>query len=221
MSTKAKKQARKSKTKHDFPKEATEIKDSAISFLGEVEKSGEKLATEVKHFFEQLADHVSSVASTAAKTTVSVTEKVTGANPAPHLSRALDEVKDAGEVSLRAIGEGFDSLREYIVNLAPAGVKTPKESPATKKTVKKKTSAKKSATKKKTAAKKSTRKTAVSKKAAAKKVVKKPAAGKKAAKKKVVKKPAAKKKVSATKVVKKPVAKKKAAVRKVASKKTG
>jgi hypothetical protein len=220
MSTKAKKQASKSKTKHDFPKEATEIKDSAISYLGEVEKSGENLATEVKHFFEQLADHVSSVASTAAKTTVAVTEKVSGANPAPHLSRALDEVKDAGEVSLRAIGEGFDSLREYIVNLAPAGAKTPKESPAAKKTVKKKTSVKKSATKKKTAAKKSTRKTAVSKKAAAKKVVKKPAAGKKAAKKKVVKKPAAKKKVSATKVVKKPVAKKKAAVRKVASKKT-
>lgn len=225
MSAKAKKPASKSKTKHDFPKEATEMKDSAISFLGDVEKSGENLATEVKHFFEQLADHVSSVASTAAKTTVSVTEKVTGANPAPHLSRALDEVKDAGEVSLRAIGEGFDSLREYIVNLAPAGAKTPKESPATKKTVKKKTSAKKSVTKKKTAAKKSTRKAAVSNKAAAKKVVKKPAAAKKAAKKKVVKKkvvkkPAAKKKVSSTKVVKKPVAKKKAAVRKVASKKT-
>jgi len=197
MSAKAKKQRKKSKTKHDFPEEAAEMKDSAISFLGEVEKSGEKLANEVKHFFEQLADHVSTAASTAAKKTASVKGKMAGADPTPHLSRALDEVKEAGESSLRAVGEGFDALRHHITSLTPAGAKTAKKAAAKKKTVEKKVSASKPVARKKAAAKK-----VVKKPAAAKKVVKKPAAKKKVAAKNLATKPAAKKKVSATKVVK-------------------
>jgi len=198
MSAKAKKQRKKSKTKHDFPEEAAEMKDSAISFLGEVEKSGEKLANEVKHFFEQLADHVSTAASSAAKKTASVKGKMAGADPTPHLSRALDEVKEAGEASLRAVGEGFDALRHHVTSLTPSGAKTAKKAAARKKTVEKKVSASKPVARKKPAAKK---------KVAARKVVKKPAAKKKvsAKKKGAAKKVAAKTKVSAKKVVKKPV----------------
>ncbi|MDJ0957969.1 MAG: hypothetical protein QNI91_13965 [Arenicellales bacterium] len=196
MAKKAKKQPKKSKAK-DFTQEASEMKDSAIKFLGEVEKSGEKLATEVKNFFEQMADHAASVASTAAKTTQSVTEKVTSVDPTQHLSRVLEEVKDAGETSMRALGEGFEVLRKHILDITPVAGPAKKK----KKVTKKKAAAKKKAIKKKVAKKPVTKK-----KVSAKKTVKKSSPKKKVVAKKSTKKSAVKKKV-----VKKTVAKKKAA----------
>jgi hypothetical protein len=206
MGAKAKKRSKKSKAKHKFSKEAAEMKDKAISYLGEVEKTGEKLATDVKHFFEQMADHVTSVASTAAKTTANVKGKVTGADPTPHLAKAMEEVKDAGAASLSALGEGFDALRRHIMSLTPG----PGKEPAAKKTsVKKKAAAKKKAPVKKVA-----KKTA----GVAKKAAKTPAAGAKVGAKKAVKKAPVRKKAVKTPAVKKTVAKK-PAVKKTAAKK--
>ena len=188
MAVKAKKQTKETKSKSDFTKEASEMRDSAIKFLGEVEKSGEKLAMEVKHFFEQMADNAGAVASTAAKTTQSVTKKVAGTDPGQHLSRVMDEVKEAGETSMRALGEGFDALRQHILDLTPTTA------------TRKKGTAKKKATKEKATKRK------VVKKKATKKVAKKKPVTKKASKKKTTKKPIAKKKVVAKRVVKKRVA---------------
>ena len=203
MATKAKKQPKKSKAKPDFTKEAKEMKNSAIKFLSEVEKSGEKLAIEVKNFFEQMADHAASVASTAAKTTQSLTKNVTSADPTQHLSRVMEEVKEAGETSIRALGEGFETLRKHILDLTP-----PAGSAEKKKVVKKKTAAKKKAVKKKVA-----KKPATKKKVSAKKTAKKSSSKKKMVAKKPTKKQAAMKKVVKKKVAKKKAVKKKTAVR--------
>lgn len=193
MDKKTKKQNKESKTEPDLAKEAREIKNSAIKFLGEVEKSGEKLAAEVKQFFEQMADNAASVASTAAKTTVSMTEKVAGAEPGQHLSRVMDEVKEAGEVSMRAVGEGFDALRQHILDLSPTAEKKPKKSTAKKQALKKKPGTKKvsrkPAVKKKASTKKTTKKTAAKKQVSTKRTAKKKATNqgvKKAASKKAV-----------------------------------
>ena len=52
------------------------IADTATEFIGEVEKAGEALVTEVKQLFDGLTDKVTDVANTAAETTVSVAGKV-------------------------------------------------------------------------------------------------------------------------------------------------
>lgn len=181
MAAKAKKQAKKSKAEPDFSKEASEMRDSALKFLGEVEKSGEKLTAEVKHFFEQMADNAGAVASTAAKTTRSVTKKVAGTDTTEHLSRVMDEVKEAGETSMRALGEGFDALREHILDLTPRATRKKKKGAVKKKAVKKQ------ATKKKASAKKVAQKKSAKKKVSGKKAAKKQVTKKKVAAKRVVK----------------------------------
>lgn len=208
VATKAKKE-NKSKLKPDFSEESSELRDAAMRFLGEVEKSGETLATEVKIFFEQVTDQVIDVASTAAKKTASVTEKVAGTDPGEHLSRVMNEVKEAGELSMRVIGEGVDALREHILDLASSAADKPKKGgvrePAANKKARTKKTDKKQAASRKAAAKKTRKKQAVKKQRGAKKTTKKRVV------KKVIKKPTAKKKVATKKV-----AKKKASRRKVA-----
>jgi hypothetical protein len=167
---------------------ASSIKDSATEFLEEVEKTGNTLLAEVRQLFDALTDKVSSAASAAAETTTSMAEKVAGNEPAQLARRLLQDVKEAGEASLRVIGEGFDTLRRRVApgEDAPGDVSadkaaaTPAEAkaaPAKKVVAKKKvaTSRKVSATKQ------STTKKAAAKKAAKKKVTNKKVASRKTA----------------------------------------
>ncbi len=138
------------------------IKETAKGFLDEAEKTGTALVDEVKGLFDELSKKVAEVAGSAAETTASVAEKVTIKEPAELARGLMEDVKDAGEASLRTIGKGFDELRERVIS-------------SSEKTSSGKSKDKKAAKKKKTAAKK---------KAAKKKVAKKKVAKKKAAKKK-------------------------------------
>ena len=176
---------------------ASSIKNSATEFLEEVEKTGNTLLGEVRQLFEGLTEKVSSAASAAAETTASMAEKVAGNEPAQLARRLLEDVKEAGEASLRVIGEGFDTLRRRVAPGAEApgegGAEKAAEPPAeakaapAKQGVAKKTVARKkkvAISKKVSATKKSATKKAVVKKAAKKKVAsKKTAMLKKTAKK--------------------------------------
>jgi len=179
---------------------ASSLKDTAAGFLDEVEKHGSALAGDVRQLFDTLSEKVSGLASSAAETTVAVAEKVTVKEPAELIRGLLEDVKDAGEASIKTITERFEALRSH----AEESVTSFGEN----KTAKKKTA------KKKTAKKKVAKKKAAKKKVAKKKVAKKKAAKKKVAKKKVAKKKAAKKKVAKKAVTKKKVAKKKVARKK-------
>jgi len=155
------------------------IKDTLKGYVDEVENTSSTLAAEVKQLFDELTEKVSEVASSAAETTVSMAEKVTVRDPADLIKGLLEEVKQAGEISIKAIGDRFDELRQNVLSSA-------EESPQGK-------------TKKKAAKKKAAKKKAAKKKAAKKKVAKKKVAKKKVAKKKVVKKSVTKKKTAARK----------------------
>lgn len=212
----SKKQSKKSKKMPDFAKEASDMKDSAIKYLGEVEKSGEKMAAETKRFFEQIANDVAAVASTAAKTTASVTEKVAGVDPVHHLSRVMEEIKEAGESSIHVVVDGFDALRRHILDLTPAVSKQPKKSggkgaSGTKETTGKKV-AKKPSVKKKVTKKKVQKRPVVKKRPTAKKRTQ--SSRKKTAPRKVTTTTAKKKATAKNTAARKPVAKK------VAKKKT-
>ena len=110
----------------------------------------------------------------AAETTVAVAEKVTVKEPAELIRGLLEDVKDAGEASIKTITERFEALRSH----AEESVTSFGEKKA----------AKKKAAKKKTAKKKAAKKKVAKKKAARKKEAKKKVARKKAAKKKVARK---------------------------------
>ena len=203
MASAKKKGSKSSKAKKKAAKGAARsIKDTAAGFLDEVEKHGSALAGEVKELFDTLTAKVSGVASAAAETTAAVAEKVTIKEPAELLRGLLEDVKEAGEVSIKTITERFEALRSHAEETVSA---------AGKKKAAKKKAAKKKAAKKKAAKKKAAKKKAAKKKAAKKKVAKKKVAKKKAAKKKAAKKKVAKKKVAKKKVAKKKAAKKRAA----------
>lgn len=191
MAEKTKKSTKKSGSVPDLSKEARDIRRSTVSFLEDIEKSGEKLATEVRKFFNEVTEHATSIAGTAARTTASVTGKVAEVDPREHLSQVVSEVKEIGESSMRTLSEGFDSLRHHIWNLPevePAGTASGRRKTSGGKAAKKKTAGKKKKTRRKTAGRKTagTKKTASKKKAASRKT--------KAAAKKTAKKSGAKKK---------------------------
>ncbi len=137
-SSKAKKKASKGKV--------SSLKQTAAGFLEEVEKHGSALAGEVKEVFDSLTDKVSNVASSAAETTVAVAEKVTIKEPADLLRGVLEDVKAAGEASIKTIGKRFEALRSHAEKSVPGGGKK-----SAKKKVAKKKAAKKKAAKKKVA----------------------------------------------------------------------
>jgi adenylate kinase len=193
MASAKKKGSKSSKAKKKAAKGAAgSIKDTAAGFLDEVEKHGSALAGEVRELFDTLTAKVSGVASTAAETTAAVAEKVTIKEPADLLRGLLEDVKEAGEASIKTITDRFEALRSHAEKSVSAA-------------------GKKKAAKKKAAKKKAAKKKVAKKKAAKKKVAKKKVAKKKVAKKKAAKKKVAKKKVAKKKVAKKKVAKKKAA----------
>jgi adenylate kinase len=172
MAAAKRKGKKSSKAKKGTAKSATRsFKETAAGFLDEVEKHGSMLAGEVKELFDTLTEKVSDMASAAAETTAAVAEKVTIKEPAELLRGLMEDVKEAGEASIKTITERFEALRSQAEKSVSA---------AGKKKVAKKKAAKKKAAKKKAAKKK-----AAKKKAAKKKVAKKKAAKKKAAKKKV------------------------------------
>ena len=177
------------------------IRDTAMGFVDEAEKTGAALVGEVKELFDNLTHKVAGVASAAADTTASMAGKVTIKEPAELVRGLLEDVKDASEASLRMIGKGFDELRDSV--LSSSGKASSGTAKGKKATVKKAASAKKKAAKKATskttqrAAKKVVKKT--TKKAAkktAKKAAKKKTAKKSTAKKVATKKTAARKKAS-------------------------
>ncbi len=164
------------------------IKGTAKGFLDEAEKTGTALVGEVKELFDNLAQKVSSAATSAADTTASVADKVTIKDPAELVRGLLQDVKDAGEASMRMIGKGFDELRDKVVSSsekASAGKPRAKKATVKKKAAKKTTTqkvAKKAAKKtaKKVAKKKTTMKVATKKVAKKKSVARKKAASQKA-----------------------------------------
>ncbi len=168
------------------------IKGTAKGFVDEAEKTASALVGDVKELFDNLAQKVAGVASTAADTTASMAGKVTIKDPAELVRGLLEDVKEASEASMRTIGKGFDELRDRVMSSsekAPSG-----KAKAKKATAKKKASAKK--TVKKKATKKATKKAV---KKTVKKVAKKKTARKVAAKKAATRKTAARKKVPARK----------------------
>lgn len=156
------------------------ITGAATELLGEVEKTGEALVTEVKQLFDDLTHKITEVASATAETTVSVAEKV-AKEPAELLRGLVNEVTAAGESSLQVIGDGFDTLKKQLLGSGEAG--TPE--PSVKKEKKKKTKKDKKVSTEESTARKTT---PVAKKTTAKK---KPTTKKKAtAKKKAIATPA-------------------------------
>lgn len=143
------------------------IQDHASHLIAEAEKAAESVVGQVRQLFDGLTHKISNVAhlSGGAKT-------------------AVDQVREAGEASIHAISDGFDTVRRRITERVAA---SPSLSPAAPK----KTATKKTSTVKKTAQ----RKTTASKKSTAKKVTTKKTPGvKKVAKKTTTKKKVAKKK---------------------------
>ena len=178
MATKSK-SGKKPKSKHKKSSEgiSESIQDHASHLIAEAEKAGESVVGQVRKLFDGLTHGIANVA------------KLSGG-----AKSAVDQVREAGEASVRAITEGFDTVRRQITERVAT---SPSPSPAApKEKAPKKTTAKKSSAAKKTGQ----RKTTVSKKPAAKKVTAKKALAKKRT---VSKKPAAKKTVAKKKVTKK------------------
>jgi hypothetical protein len=145
----AKKKGAKGK-KRAAKKQARSWKKTAKGFMNEVEKHGSALAGEVKEVFDGLTAKVSSLASSAAESTVAVAEKVTIKEPAELLRGLLEDVREAGEASVKTIGERFDALRSHAEETVSAagGKKAAKKKAAKKKAAKKKAAKKKAAKKK-------------------------------------------------------------------------
>jgi adenylate kinase len=161
------------------------MKDIAGGFIDDVEKTGASLIEEVKQLFDSLSDKVVEVTGTAVDTTTALAQKV-GREPAQFFGSLAKEVQEAGEASIKAIGESFEALTKRVISHTEEQVKAD----SGKKTVKKskKKVAKRKAAKKKVATKK------IAKKAAVKKSTAKKTAKKKVTKKKTGKKVARKKK---------------------------
>ena len=190
MASAKKKGNKKSKGKKKTEKgTASSLKNSAAGFLDEVEKHGSALAGDVRQLFDSLSEKVSGLASAAAETTVAVAEKVTVKEPAELIRGLLEDVKDAGEASIKTITERFEALRSHAEeSVTSFGEKKAAKKKAAKKKAAKKKVAKKAVTKKKVAKKKVAKKKVAKKKVAKKNVAKKKVDRKKAAKKKVARK---------------------------------
>lgn len=192
--------------------EANKLKEAISRFIEEAENTGTSLASEVKQLFDDLTEKISGIAASAAETTVSMAEKVAVKDPAELMRNLLEEVRQAGEVSLQAIGEQFDELRQRVAQVssgeaAPKTVKkrVVKKKAAPKKSVPKKTAAKKKVAKKTPVKKATVKKTAAKKAPIKKRSVSKKTAKKSAVKKAPVKKPAARKTSARKKVANKPI----------------
>ncbi len=131
-------------------------------FVNEVEKTANAIIDEVKQLFDSLTGKVSTIAGAAADATTSVAEKVSN-EPAELLKDLLQDVKEAGEASLKTIGEKFDGLKASVLKSTP---QAPVKKKVAKKAAAKKKVAKKAAAKKKVAKKASAKKPLASKKKA-------------------------------------------------------
>ena len=155
--------------------ESDSIHEHAPHLIKEAEKVASSVIGQVRQLFDNLTHRVSSGphADAAAE------ESSRGAVGGQEASGLLDHVREAGEASIRAIGDGFDVVRRRIGERVAASP-TPKQGGGKNEGVAKKkpTAKKKAAAKKKPVGKK---KAVAKKKAAAKK---KPVARKKAAAKK-------------------------------------
>lgn len=109
------------------------FKETATDLLNEVEATGGALVSQVKELFDSLADKVAGVATNAVETTATVAEKVAAKEVAGRVGSLLDDVKEAGEASLQAIGEGFDSLHRRVTTKVEASGKGRKAGKATSK----------------------------------------------------------------------------------------
>jgi hypothetical protein len=90
------------------------VADVATDLIGDVERTAEALAKEVKQLFDNLSEKVAATASAAAETTASVADKVVAKDPAQLIRGLLGEVKAAGETSLTVISERFNALRRQL-----------------------------------------------------------------------------------------------------------
>lgn len=188
-------------------RDSDSIHDHATHLMHEAEQTAEDVIGQVRGLFDSLTRKISSIAHPAP-----AAPSASGAPAGQGASAILDHVREAGEASVRAVGDGFESVRQRIVarvsaarsGAAPAGegdtgtsgARVVKKTAASKKAAKKaasrktvqprKTAAKKPVSKKKTVAKKkpaAKRKPVAKKKAATRAGTKKPASGARARKK--------------------------------------
>jgi len=90
------------------------VAKTATDLIGDVERTAEALAKEVKQLFDNLSEKVAATASAAAETTASVADKVVAKDPSQLIRGLLGEVKAAGETSLTVISERFNALRRQL-----------------------------------------------------------------------------------------------------------
>jgi len=173
---------------------ARTVKGTATAVLGEVEKAGDMVLTEVKDGLGAVTDKITTTAKGMAETQAALI-----------LKKLVDEVEEIGSGVVDAVSAKLDHLRGKVEEShAEAGAPVKKKAASKKKAAaKKKAVAKKKATKKKAVSKKkaTAKKKATTKKAVAKKkaVTKKKTSKKKAAPK--TKKTTARKKTAARKKV--------------------
>ena len=111
MAPKDKDQSKKSKKASGQGKDKERsLKDVASGFVDEVEKTGAALIDEVKQLFDSLSHKVSGVAGAAVESSTALAQKV-GKEPAQFVGSLIKEVQEAGEASVKAIGESFQALR--------------------------------------------------------------------------------------------------------------
>ena len=161
------------KEKQSSAKTASAIKNVTSGILEEVEQTSNAVAGEVKAMFEGIVEKVTDVAASAAQTTASVADKVSIKDPTQLFWHLVDEIKDAGEASIRVIGDQFEALRDHVSSStkpSPGSAAITKKKSAAKKkvTIKKKTAIKRKPTQKKKAAER--KKTGVRKSGVKKKI---------------------------------------------------
>jgi hypothetical protein len=201
------------RTGNDDAAQKSSAKDSGASVLYELEKTAESVGTEVKHLFDRLAEKVAHVAATAAETTATVAEKVTGKEPA-NLARSLPhEITAASEASLQVIADSFDRLRKRVLGDFDGGDKAKKGKKKAKKVAAESAPPPGAPAPEEAVAAGPSAEKAASEKPAKKTTKKKPTA------KKAVAKPATPKKVVPEKATAKTTATKQAAPKKTATKK--
>ncbi len=140
------------------------IEEHAAHLLDEAEKAGESVISQVRRLFDGLAQRVSNAAQPATPPESQSGEAV-GEDEAARAAGIIDHVRDASEASVRAISDGFESVRRRIVERVSASAAARPRKKASKKTAGKKTAGKKAAGKK-AAGKKAASKKAACKKAA-------------------------------------------------------
>ena len=92
---------------------ASSLKDTTAGFLDEVGEHGNALAGDVRQLFDTLTDKVTGLANTAAETSVAVAEKAIVKEPVDLLRGLLEDVREAGEASIKTIAERFEAMRSH------------------------------------------------------------------------------------------------------------